>query len=188
MVVLLTQIDQIPNGNHGNRDVFYNEAIRDLVRIITTKLRHIPLNRIFPVKNYDSEYLINIEASTLILLAFREILRLCERHVMAKYCCLYKTQNTNSWKKNIYEYLPESTKHRLISLMTIIILLCIVILRPAIIWRKSVVAILFSSIGDWCFFTGWVHTYHIHDLFGEGHDDHGEGEAHEEEDPDDYYV
>jgi len=182
LVILLTQIDRVPNGNLGNRDVFYNDPIRNIVQTINNRLIHVPINRIFPVKNYDSHYMINSESSTLILLAFREILRLCERNALSKH--YYPCQQQP--RRSLRGWLPKNAKHTLIVLVCLSVVICFVMLRPTIIWRKSVIGIIVGLLGEWCLVAGIGDYVHFEHLFDE--DEIEEHEAGEEEgDDDDYY-
>lgn len=84
-----------------------------------------------------------------------------------------------NWKDKAKEYIPKNGKIWLLGLVAIVILLCIVFVRPTLVWRKTVAAVL-VSLGETCFMAGWAHTQHCHDLFGD------DDQAHDEEH--DYYV
>ncbi|KAK3723848.1 hypothetical protein QZH41_019512, partial [Actinostola sp. cb2023] len=169
VVILLTKIDRVTNGIHGNHDdVFYSQPIRDIVRKINSRMRNVPLNRIFPVKNYDSEFFIDVDMSILILLAFREILHLCERYLQDKNCVVHRPR---TWKDKFNINLLKSTKLWVSLIVIFILFLCVYFefVKHTLVWRENVAMALVTIMGR-CFIFGW--TQDCYALFGDLHTDY----------------
>ncbi|XP_009304400.1 interferon-induced protein 44 [Danio rerio] len=72
-VVVLTKVDELcPLVKKDLQKVFYSKKIREAVRMCNSKIG-VPMNLIFPVKNYHEETQTNDVADVLILNAFQQI-------------------------------------------------------------------------------------------------------------------
>uniref|UniRef100_UPI003AAE5442 interferon-induced protein 44-like n=1 Tax=Centroberyx gerrardi TaxID=166262 RepID=UPI003AAE5442 len=73
-VAILTKIDEAyPEVNKSIRNVYHSKLLKTKMEEFSSKLG-IPMNRIFPVKNYSSEISLDDDTDSLILCALRQMI------------------------------------------------------------------------------------------------------------------